>query len=219
MEFEDVCSRALVTIANLLIDIVGNRFGISDQSKKLAKDVVKLLIENGIKITGWLLKKLGDLISKKYPSIEQAYTEVKAIVKKALDADECVKPTGFIGGVLGEVVTFIGYNCIRFCSGSISGNELISQTHQSVNKLSAEPIVGAVVGAGVGVVAGSVAGASGVAAGITAGVVAGATFGSVIPVAGTIIGGVVGGLGGGLGGVIVGSVIGIAFARKKKKNN
>ena len=40
MEFEGVCSKALVTIANLLIDIVGNRFDISDQSKKLAKDVV-----------------------------------------------------------------------------------------------------------------------------------------------------------------------------------
>ena len=156
MDFGHDCSRALVTIAKLLVDIVENRFGISDQSKELAEKVLKLLEENGVQITEWLLKKLSVLISDKQV-IEPVYTEVKAIVKKALDA----KPTGFIG-IFGKVVTFIGYNCIRFFSGKISGKELISQTHRSVDKSSAEPLVGALVGGGVGIGVGAVAGAGGV---------------------------------------------------------
>lgn len=114
------------------------------QVKTLANEVLKLLNKKGMEITEWLLEK--------YQFIEPAYTEVKDIVKKAPSCWVWKSLTVFIGR-FDEVVTFIGYNCVCFCSGEISGKELISQTHKYVDNLkksSAKPIVGAVVKVGVG---------------------------------------------------------------------
>ena len=85
MESGDSFSKALDTITNLLIDIAEDGYDISNKSKTLANEVLKLLNKKGMKITEWLLEILRALLrSEKYPFIEQACTEVKDIVKKPL---------------------------------------------------------------------------------------------------------------------------------------
>ena len=220
MESEDLYSQALFIIADLTVEICGNKLCASSQQKALAKEAFKLIIEKRVVITEQLLEKLRTFLSKLRQSIEPACKEIKAIAKEVLDVECLEATTGFIGR-LGEFVKLFIYNCVLRCSGQITTKELVSRTRSSVDDLmrpSAEPLKYAGIGAGVGVGVGVVAGAGSAVGTIACASALGASFGSVIPVAGTIVGGVVGGIVGTVGGVVVGSTIGVAVARKNEKS-
>lgn len=193
MESTDLYSKALRIIVDFIVEICGNKHGLSSEQKALAKEALNLIIKNRVEITEQLLEKLRTFQSKLHQGIESAYKELKAIIQEVLTVECWEATTGFIGR-LGEFVKHFVCNCVLCCSERITIKELVSQTRSSVDDLmrpSAEPLKYAGIGTGIGVVTGA-----------------------VIPVAGTIIGGVVGAM----GGFIVGSIIGVAVARKNEKS-
>ncbi len=163
-------------VAKLVVDIVGDRIGITSAGiKNVAEEIVKQWINYGIKIT---VQAIEEFITKEQP----AYNKSKDVVYEMLESAKAT--AGFVGRLFESVVPF-GVDCLRYAVGNINGQELIRRTRRrsvddNIMHPSAKPLVGAAAGA-----------------------VTGAAIGSAIPGVGTVIGGLVGAYVGSYAGVVV----------------
>ena len=148
----------------------------------VAKEVLRQLIDLGVKITKQVIEKVITLLSNVRQGTEWACKKTKDAVYEIWESVKAT--TGFIGRLFKSIVV-IGVNCVQYCLGRITGQELIDQTHRSVDNImnpSSTPLVGAAAGA-----------------------VTGAAIGTVVPGIGTVVGG--------LAGFIIGSFVGVTVAR------
>ena len=176
----------LNAIIELIVEIIGEKYGVSIEIKAAAREVLRQLIDSGIEITKQVIEQVAAFLIKVRQGADWAYKKTKDAVYEIL---ECVKATtGFIGRLFESVVVF-GFNCVQYCRGRITGEELFDQTCQSVDNImnpdskpDSKPLVGAAAGA-----------------------VTGAAIGSVVSAIGTTVGG--------LAGFVIGSFLGVTVAR------
>ena len=172
----------LNVIVKLLVEIVGDEYSLSKEIKNAAKEVLKQLIEIGIRITEQVVEKVIAFLSKVRQGGDWAYKKTRVFVHELWESTKAT--AGFNGRLLESVVVF-GYNCVQYCLGRITRQELIDQTRRSVDNImnpSSKPLAGAAAGA-----------------------VTGAAIGSLVPGIGTAIGG--------LAGFVIGSFVGVTVAR------
>ena len=167
-------------IANLIVEIVGDKYNVSIKTKDAAREVLKQLIDSGVNNTEQVVERVITFLSNVRQGTEWAYKKTKEAVYEMW---ECAKATaGFTGRLIESIVVF-GVNCVLFCIGRITGKALIDRTRRSVDNImnpSSKPLVGAVGGA-----------------------VTGAAIGSVVPGIGTAVGGFAGFIIGSFAGVTV----------------
>ena len=159
----------LNAIADLIVEIVGDEYNASIETRDAARQVLRQLIDLGVNNTEQVIEHVRTLLSNISQGTEWAYERTKDAVYEIW---ECTKATtGFIGRLFESAVVF-GVNCVLFCIRRITGQELIDQTRRSVDNImnpSSTPLVG-----------------------VAAGVVTGAAIGSVVPGIGTVVGGLAG---------------------------
>ena len=159
----------LNAIIKLIVEITGEKYGVSIEIKAAAREVLRQLIDLRIEITKQVIEQVTTFLTKVCQGTELVYKKTKDAVYEIL---ECVKATaGFIGRLFECVVVF-GLNCVRYCLRQIKGEEFFDRTRRSVDNImnpDSKPLVGAAAGA-----------------------VTGAAIGSVVPGIGTVVGGLAG---------------------------
>ena len=171
----------LNAIADLIVEIVGDNYNASIETRGAAREVLRQLIDLGVN-NERVIEHVRTFLSNIRQGTEWAYERTRDAVYEMWESAKAT--TGF-NGILFESVVVFGVNCVRYCLGQITGQELIDRTRRSVDNImnpSSKPLVGAV-----------------------AGVVTGAVIGSAVPGIGTAVGG--------LAGFIIGSFVGVTVAR------
>ena len=174
----------LNAIIKLIVEIAGDKYGVLIEIKSAAEEVLRQLIDLGIEITKQVIEQVAAFLIKVQQGAEWPFKKTQDAVYEILESAKAT--AGFIGRLVESVVLF-GVNCVRYCLGQITGQELINQTRRSVDNImnpwpDSKPLVGAAAGA-----------------------VTGAAIGSVVPGIGTAVGG--------LAGFVIGSFFGVTVAR------